>query len=82
MMARGYADPGACRASTVHVGRGTHDAETQERVVMASGDAQKVWFPEMMAMLRKVVDPAMSVDAVLLLRDRLDATLQTTLLLD
>jgi hypothetical protein len=44
---------------------------------MASGDAQKVWFPAMMAMLRKAADPAMSVDAVLLLRDRLDATLQT-----
>jgi len=45
-------------------------------MVMASGDAQKVWFPEMIAMLRKAADPAMSVDAVLLLRDRLDATLQ------
>jgi hypothetical protein len=43
---------------------------------MASGDAQKVWFPEMIAMLRQAADPAMSVDAVLLLRDRLDATLQ------
>jgi hypothetical protein len=45
-------------------------------MVMASGDAQKVWFPKMIAMLRKAADPAMSVDAVLLLRDRLDATLQ------
>src|SRR5262245_48788994 len=45
-------------------------------MVMASGDAQKVWFPEMIAMLRKAADPAMSVDAVLLLRDRLDGTLQ------
>ena len=44
---------------------------------MASGDAQKVWFPEMIAMVRQAGDPAMSVDAVLLLRDRLDATLQT-----
>lgn len=44
---------------------------------MASGDAQKVWFPAMMATLRKAADPAMSMDAVLLLRDRLDATLQT-----
>ena len=44
---------------------------------MASGDAQKVWFPAMMAMLRKAADPAMSVEAVLRLRDRLDATLQT-----
>jgi hypothetical protein len=43
---------------------------------MAAGDAQKVWFPEVIAMLRKAADPAMSVDAMLLLRDRLDATLQ------
>lgn len=43
---------------------------------MASGDAQKVWFPEMIAMLRKAADPAMSVEAVLVLCDRLDATLQ------
>jgi hypothetical protein len=45
-------------------------------MAMASGDAQKVWFPAMIAMLRQAADPAMSVDAVLLLRDRLDATLQ------
>ena len=57
-------------------GQGSQDAETRERRVMASGDAQKVWFPEMIAMLRKAADPAMSVDAMLLLRDRLDATLQ------
>ena len=43
---------------------------------MASGDAQKVWFPEMIAMLRQAADPAMSMEAVLGLRDRLDATLQ------
>lgn len=43
---------------------------------MASGDAQRVWFPEMVAMLRQAADPAMSVGAVLRLRDRLDATLQ------
>ena len=43
---------------------------------MASGDAQKVWFPAMIAMLRKAADPAMSVDTVLRLRERLDATLQ------
>jgi hypothetical protein len=42
---------------------------------MASGDAQKGWFPAMIALLRKAADLAMSVDAVLLLRDRLDATL-------
>jgi hypothetical protein len=57
-------------------GQGTEDAATRERMVMASGDAQKVWFPAMIAMLRKAADPAMSVDAVLVLRDRLDATLQ------
>jgi len=43
---------------------------------MASGDAQKVWFPAMIAMLRQAADPAMSMDAVLALRDRLDSTLQ------
>ena len=42
---------------------------------MASGDAQRVWFPEMIAMLRQADDPAMSMDAVLRLRDRLDVTL-------
>ena len=45
-------------------------------MVMASGDAQKVWFPEMIAILRQAADPAMSVETVLVLRDRLDATLQ------
>jgi hypothetical protein len=43
---------------------------------MASGEAQKVWFPEMIALLRKAADPFMSVDAMLRLRDRLDTTLQ------
>ena len=43
---------------------------------MASGDAQKVWFPAMIAMRRQAADPAMSVEAVLVLRDRLDAKLQ------
>jgi hypothetical protein len=45
-------------------------------MVMASGDAQKVWFPEMIAMLRQAAEPVMSMEAVLGLRDRLDATLQ------
>ena len=44
---------------------------------MASGDAQKVWFPELMAMVRQAGDSAMSIDALLRLRDRLDTTLQT-----
>src|SRR4029434_570578 len=57
-------------------GQGTQDAATWARRVMASGDAQKVWFPEMIAMLRQAADPAMSVEAVLVLRDRLDAKLQ------
>jgi hypothetical protein len=57
-------------------GKGTEDAETRQRMVMASGDAQKVWFPEMIAILRQAADPAMSVETVLVLRDRLDATLQ------
>ena len=35
---------------------------------MASGDAQKVWFPEMIETLRKEGYPAMSVDALILLQ--------------
>ena len=44
---------------------------------MASGDAQKVWFPELIAMVRQAGDPAMSMDALLRLRDWLNTTLQT-----
>src|SRR5205823_5243174 len=44
---------------------------------MAAGDAQKVWFPELIAMVRQAGDPAMSMDALLRLRDRLNTTLQT-----
>src|SRR5712691_10700699 len=47
------------------------------RRVMASGDAQKVWFPELIALVRQVRNPAMSIAALLRLRDRLDTTLQT-----
>jgi hypothetical protein len=44
---------------------------------MASGDAQKVWFPELIAMVRQAGDRALSMDALLRLRDRLHTTLQT-----
>jgi hypothetical protein len=44
---------------------------------MASGDAQKVWFPELIEIVRQAEDPAMSMDALLRLRNRLDTTLQT-----
>ena len=44
---------------------------------MAAGDAQKVWFPELIEMVRQAGDPAMSMDALLRLRDRLNTTLQT-----
>jgi len=44
---------------------------------MASGDAQKVWFPELIAMVRQAGAPAMSMEALLRLRDRLDTILQT-----
>ena len=44
---------------------------------MASGDAQRVWFPELSAIVRQAGNPAMSMDALLRLRDRLDASLQT-----
>ena len=43
---------------------------------MASGDAQKVWFPELIVIVRQAGDPALSIDALLCLRDRLDTTLQ------
>ena len=45
--------------------------------MMASGDAQKVWFPELIAIVKQAGKPALSMDALLRLRDRLDATLQT-----
>ena len=44
---------------------------------MASGDAQKVWFPELIAMVRQAGAPAMSMETLLRLRDRLDTILQT-----
>jgi hypothetical protein len=44
---------------------------------MASGDAQKVWFPELIAMVRQAGAAAMSMEALLRLRDRLNTTLQT-----
>jgi hypothetical protein len=44
---------------------------------MASGDAQKVWFPELIEMVRQAEAPAMSMDALLRLRDQLNTTLQT-----
>ena len=44
---------------------------------MASGDAQKVWFPELIAMVRQAGDPALSIEALLRLRGRLNTTLQT-----
>jgi hypothetical protein len=44
---------------------------------MASGDAQRVWFPDLIAIVRQAGNPAMSMDALLRLRDRLDASLQT-----
>jgi len=37
---------------------------------MASGDAQKVWFPELIAIVRQAEDTALSIDALLCLRDR------------
>ena len=43
---------------------------------MASGDAQRVWFPELIAIVRQAGDMALSIDALLCLRDQLDTTLQ------
>ena len=44
---------------------------------MASGDAQRVWFPELIAIVKQAGAPTMSMEALLRLRDRLEATLQT-----
>ena len=44
---------------------------------MASGDALKVWFPELIVMVRQAGAPALSMDALLRLRERLHTTLQT-----
>ena len=44
---------------------------------MASGDAQKVWFPELIVMVRQAGETALSMEALLRLRDRLHTTLQT-----
>jgi hypothetical protein len=44
---------------------------------MASGDAQRTWFPEMIETLGQAWSPSMSEIEWIALRDRLDATLQT-----
>ncbi len=44
---------------------------------MASGDAQRTWFPEMIEMLGQTWSPSMAESEWLALRDRLDTTLQT-----
>ena len=44
---------------------------------MASGDAQRTWFPEMIETLGQTWSPSMSETDLMALRDRLDTTLQT-----
>ena len=44
---------------------------------MASGDAQRVWFPELIEMLGEAWSPLLSESDWIALRDRLDTTLQT-----
>ncbi len=44
---------------------------------MASGDAQRTWFPEMIEMLNQTWSASMSANELLALRDRLDSTLET-----
>ena len=44
---------------------------------MASGDAQRTWFPEMIEMLNQTWSASMSESEWLALRDRLDTILQT-----
>ena len=43
---------------------------------MASGDAQRVWFSEMIEMLREGWNSSMSCEDLISLRNRIDATLQ------
>jgi hypothetical protein len=43
---------------------------------MAAGDAQRVWFPEMIERLRSQWHQGMSFDAIVKLRDDLDAMLE------
>ena len=44
---------------------------------MASGDAQRTWFPEMIEMLHQTWSASMSENELLALRDRLETTLET-----
>ena len=44
---------------------------------MASGDAQRTWFPEMIESLGQSWSPSMSETDLIALRDRLDTALQT-----
>ena len=43
---------------------------------MPSGDAQRTWFPEMIAVIRREWGSSMSLTELIALRDRLDAMLQ------
>mgnify|MGYP006267597995 CR=1 FL=1 len=43
---------------------------------MASGDASRTWFPELIGLLKKQWHPTMSWDDIILLRDRLNGTFQ------
>jgi hypothetical protein len=53
-----------------------HEAD-QQRMPMASGDAQRTWFPAMIALLGQTWSPSMAEGEWLALRDRLDTLLQT-----
>jgi len=50
--------------------------ETQDNRFMAAGDPQRVWFGQMVERLRDQWHPDMSFDALISLRDDLDAMLQ------
>jgi hypothetical protein len=43
---------------------------------MPAGDAQRIWFPEMILTLRSSWQPAMPFETMVALRDKLDAMLQ------
>lgn len=48
-----------------------------EGVEMPAGDAQRTWFPELVAVLRREWSPHLSMEELIALRNRLDTMLQS-----
>lgn len=69
---------GACHPVPGPGWRGVNHSEGGVKgIPMASGDAQRTWFPEMIETWRQAWSPSMSEDDLMALRDALDAMLQT-----